>query len=152
MLAGALAFAGTAFAQVSDKLNDKNGMPETTTAATGPDFGDDASKYASDGECDDPRFTGDGASKRPRAEDAMHDATDCRAAYEAGTVAFEGGPTTKTTTAGIDYGDNSSTMPMTTSATTRASKATGSTRSCSRATWATTPTTARRWSRPVRSR
>jgi hypothetical protein len=115
VLIGALAFAGTATAQLADKLNDKNGPPGTETSDSTPtiDFGDDASNFSNDGECDDPRFTGDGASKRPSPDDEMHDATDCRTAYDTGTVSLDGQTSTTTTTttvaAGdIDYGDDTS--------------------------------------------
>jgi len=73
------------------------------TAAGGIDFGDDTSRWANDGECDDPRFTGAGAAAKPAEADLMKDATDCRAAYEAGTVtlADEEG-------AEFDFGDDAS--------------------------------------------
>ena len=51
-------------------------------APQGVDFGDDASKFARDGECDDKRFSGQGMTNTPLLEsDIGHDATDCRAAY-----------------------------------------------------------------------
>lgn len=49
-------------------------------------FGDDASEYAKDGECDDPRFTGSGVAADNVEADRAHDATDCRTAYQAGTA------------------------------------------------------------------
>lgn len=49
-------------------------------------WGDDSSVYANDGDCDDPRFGGPGAYSVNLAEDAMRDATDCRALYEADRV------------------------------------------------------------------
>lgn len=50
-------------------------------------FGDDTSKYAKDGECDDKRFTGDGMTDTPLLDsDIKHDATDCRVAYEQGRL------------------------------------------------------------------
>ena len=53
------------------------------------DFGDDASVFAMDGECDDPRFMGDGmTSTSLLEEDIGHDATDCRTAYEAGRLSL----------------------------------------------------------------
>ncbi len=52
-----------------------------------PDFGDDKGEYAKDGECDDMRFKGAGMTSTPLLEDdIMHDASDCRAAFEAGTI------------------------------------------------------------------
>lgn len=50
----------------------------------GIDFGDDSGEYARDGECDDLRFDGEGMTQTPLlAEDLYHDASDCRAAFEA---------------------------------------------------------------------
>jgi len=74
------------------------------------DFGDDASEWASDRECDDPRFVGAGAAENNVDADTSHDATDCRAAYEAGTVTLneEGAAGTALDAAGIDFGDDAS--------------------------------------------
>lgn len=68
------------------------------------DFGDDTSEWANDGECDDPRFTGTGSADELLEADIRHDATDCKAAYEAGTVtlADESG-----TAANTESGDKS---------------------------------------------
>ena len=50
-------------------------------------WGNDTSKYAKDGECDDKRFSGAGMTSTPLLEsDIQHDATDCRAAYEQGRL------------------------------------------------------------------
>ncbi|MBT5432494.1 MAG: hypothetical protein P8Q36_19855 [Alphaproteobacteria bacterium] len=52
-------------------------------------FGDDASAWSYDGECDDPRFYGGGMTSTPLlAEDRYHDATDCRQQYNAGRIAL----------------------------------------------------------------
>ncbi len=59
------------------------------------DFGDDASRWANDGECDDMRFAGPGMTMSPLLEaDIGHDATDCRTAWEEGRLrlAAEGEP------------------------------------------------------------
>lgn len=61
------------------------GMPAQAQA---PDFGSDTSVWANDGECDDPRFAGPGASGMAQDANLMADATDCRTALEAGTVQF----------------------------------------------------------------
>lgn len=51
------------------------------------DFGDDKGEYAKDGECDDLRFIGEGLTETALIEeDIMHDATDCKTAYEAGKL------------------------------------------------------------------
>lgn len=54
-------------------------------------FGDDASTYANDGECDDIRFVGpESGSAIFLAEDVGHDASDCRAGFEAGELKWQG--------------------------------------------------------------
>lgn len=75
----------------------------TLRSDAGIDFGDDASQWANDGECDDPRFSGTGVAKELLEADRGHDATDCRAALEAGTATFEGGDT-QTPVNVFDYG------------------------------------------------
>lgn len=49
-------------------------------------FGDDSSDWAFDGECDDPRFIGDGMAEVLLDEDLLADATDCRVLYESGYI------------------------------------------------------------------
>ncbi|OUD10112.1 hypothetical protein BVC71_00920 [Marivivens niveibacter] len=57
-------------------------------------FGDDASQWSNDGECDDPRFQGAGMTTTPLLDDdIMHDASDCRAAFDAGTITLRSGST-----------------------------------------------------------
>lgn len=54
-------------------------------------FGDDASTYANDGECDDVRFAHeDSAQNIYLSEDVGHDATDCKAGFEAGALTWQG--------------------------------------------------------------
>ena len=55
------------------------------------DFGDNASSYADDDQCDDPRFEGPGAASTLLDSDLQHDSADCKAAYEAGTVMLSDG-------------------------------------------------------------
>jgi hypothetical protein len=60
-------------------------------AAQAVDFGDDASKFAKDGECDDKRFSGAGMTETTLLDsDVRHDATDCRTAYNQGRLTFNG--------------------------------------------------------------
>lgn len=61
-------------------------MPMSAQADDGIEFGDDEGLWAKDGECDDPRFEGPGVAGRLDDSDAFHDASDCRAAVEAGTA------------------------------------------------------------------
>ncbi|MEO0982011.1 MAG: serine protease [Pseudomonadota bacterium] len=54
------------------------------------EFGDDSGQWPNDNECDDPRFTGDGVAFFTLPENIRRDATDCRAAMEAGLATFTG--------------------------------------------------------------
>ena len=66
-------------------------------------FGDDASRWANDNECDDLRFEGPGMTTTPLLDqDIGHDATDCQTAFDAGQLQFVGGTGT------IEFGDDSS--------------------------------------------
>lgn len=88
--------AGDASEDVGGDAADIAETPETASEMETPadepgevDFGDDASVFAMDGECDDPRFMGDGmTSTSLLEEDIGHDATDCRTAYEAGRLSL----------------------------------------------------------------
>ncbi|WP_404401225.1 hypothetical protein [Pelagibacterium halotolerans] len=80
------------------------------------DFGDNTSTWANDGECDDPRFEGEGAASVTSPVDQGRDAADCQAAYQAGTVTFvgeagstEAAPAEPPTpmTGDVDFGDDS---------------------------------------------
>jgi len=65
--------------------------PEADASDASPDFGDDASEFAKDGECDDMRFTGSGMTQTALLdEDVRHDATDCRVAFEQDRLTFRG--------------------------------------------------------------
>jgi hypothetical protein len=56
-------------------------------AQKAPDFGDDKSRWARDGECDDRRFAGRGMTATILLDsDVGHDASDCRAAWKAGRL------------------------------------------------------------------
>ncbi|WP_299308077.1 hypothetical protein [uncultured Croceicoccus sp.] len=62
------------------------GMAPSAMAQT-PDFGDDSSEWARDGECDDMRFEGEAMTTTVlRVEDVQHDAGDCRTAYQDGLI------------------------------------------------------------------
>ena len=50
------------------------------------DFGDDSSEWANDGECDDPRFVGEGMASTLLDQDLYRDATDCRDLYDRGRI------------------------------------------------------------------
>lgn len=72
------------------------------------DFGDDESNWANDGECDDPRFAGEGVADTLVESDLLHDASDCRALYVAGSIVLIEN-NTPADEPGVDFGDNSST-------------------------------------------
>ncbi len=63
----------------------------TSITSDGIDFGDDLSSWANDGECDDPRFAGEGTANTLLEDDRYHDATDCSEAYAAGTIQLADG-------------------------------------------------------------
>ena len=52
------------------------------------DFGDDLSTWANDGECDDPRFAGEGMAASTTTTELYHDATDGRSDYSAGLLSL----------------------------------------------------------------
>lgn len=50
------------------------------------EWGDNTSRWANDGECDDPRFAGPGMARTLLDEDRFHDARDCQNLYRSGQV------------------------------------------------------------------
>ena len=52
----------------------------------GISFGDDSGGWTNDNQCDDPRFAGEAMSSILDPEDRLSDATDCAAAWQAGTI------------------------------------------------------------------
>lgn len=68
----ALIMVGPSYAQSPNEIN----------------FGDDTSTWANDGECDDPRFEGEGMAASTNREDRLRDATDCRTLLEDGKITF----------------------------------------------------------------
>lgn len=80
--------------QAALSVPESGGRNSPAAAAASPaastltvDFGDDASKFAKDGECDDKRFSGAGMTSTPLLDsDISHDATDCRAAFNQGRL------------------------------------------------------------------
>jgi hypothetical protein len=58
----------------------------TTIAAETIDFGDNSGEYSKDGECDDRRFTGLGMSSSLDFKSIGRDSSDCRAAFEDGSI------------------------------------------------------------------
>jgi len=86
-----------------------------------PDFGDDSSPFANDGECDDPRFAGPGMTSTLLLQtDIRADAGDCRAAFAAGRVTLPDAgstapgkpvPQANPGAAALDFGDDSGRWP-----------------------------------------
>jgi hypothetical protein len=110
---GLILAAGLAAPAFAQKLDNKTGSPSTLTTSAGEiDFGDDSSEWANDGECDDPRFSGKGSADQLVDDDILKDATDCKAAFDAGTVTFNGASASTAPadidTSEIDFGDDSS--------------------------------------------
>jgi hypothetical protein len=71
-----------------------------------PDFGDNTSRWADDGECDDPRFEGAGAADTLLEVDRGHDAADCRTLFIAGRITLrDGGARERTHRGRLEIGD-----------------------------------------------
>ena len=97
----------TAFEAGTITLRSAGDSDDATVAATPAIvYGDDSVSWNNDGECDDPRFEGPGVADAPGADGRLHDATDCRAAVEAGTATFKTGETNDA--APFDYGNDNS--------------------------------------------
>ena len=94
----------TLFLAGSIYLLDGNSNPDNN----GIDFGDDSSSWAEDGECDDPRFQGDGMASVLDDGNRLADASDCRLLFQSGSISLIGGSAPESNN-GIDFGDNSST-------------------------------------------
>ena len=69
------------------------------------EFGDDASTWANDQECDDPRFFGAGMAANLLESDILHDASDCRALFLAASIRLKA-DNNPSPTNGVDFGDN----------------------------------------------
>ena len=64
--------------------------PVMTVGQT-PNFGNDSSQWALDGECDDPRFQGSGMAVTLLDQDRFSDATDCRLLFNQGHITLRNG-------------------------------------------------------------
>lgn len=63
-------------------------LPALAQDAAQINFGDDTSAWSRDGECDDPRFVGEGVADFTEAADMFRDAFDCRALFEKGVISL----------------------------------------------------------------
>ncbi|MGP9822279.1 hypothetical protein ACTZWW_19830 [Salinarimonas sp. NSM] len=88
-------------------------VPPTPVSGAGIDFGDDTGRWPNDGECDDPRFEGQGMAAQPRPQERRRDATDCLRLFEAGSVTLraDDAEPTPQSAEGIDFGDDSGRWP-----------------------------------------
>ena len=77
------------------------GMPQAALAQGQVQFGNDSSDWAHDGECDDPRFSGQGMAAYLVEDDIMRDASDCRALFQKGMIRL-------VVNDGVNFGDDSS--------------------------------------------
>ena len=83
--------------------------PALAQSAGDIDFGDDSSQWANDGECDDPRFAGEGMASELVDADLARDATDCRTLFEAGSITLTAPDTGDSAdVSAIDFGDDTS--------------------------------------------
>ncbi|MEM9351065.1 MAG: hypothetical protein AAGA47_12460 [Pseudomonadota bacterium] len=78
--------------------------------AQSPEFGDDSGSYTRDGECDDRRFFGPDTAPDIDSENIGRDASDCRAAFEAGTAFIwnQSEAAAATSCEAIDFGNDGS--------------------------------------------
>jgi hypothetical protein len=74
------------------------------------DFGDDSGQFSNDGECDDPRFAGEGMADSYTEDEIMKDASDCQALLASGDirVARTQEESNVSECAAIDYGNDTS--------------------------------------------
>ena len=76
------------------------------------EFGDDTGEFASDGECDDVRYTGDGMAEILLTDSIGKDASDCKAALVAGTISVDPMHAVPINDEAIDFGDDNSDFSM----------------------------------------
>ncbi|WP_018632671.1 hypothetical protein [Neomegalonema perideroedes] len=109
LLVAAVAAPVPALAQSRKSATPESAAASSRIPASDVDFGDDSGQWAKDGECDDPRFRGPGMTATTLLDaDIRADATDCRAAYEAGELTLRDPPAEAVVYQGITFGDDSS--------------------------------------------
>lgn len=72
------------------------------------EFGSDASEWSNDGECDDPRFAGEGMAASLVTDNIGRDASDCRKAFEGDRIALHPMFAEPSDMASVQYGDDGS--------------------------------------------
>lgn len=85
-------------------------LTSTPVLAQTPDFGNDSSPYANDGECDDPRFIGWGVATSTSHETVGKDASDCARLFNLRQIRLNRTQAESSIEQcqSIDFGDNSS--------------------------------------------
>lgn len=88
-------------------------VPDVPAIPAGINFGDDKGDWPKDGECDDRRFYGSAMASNLGWQFVGHDATDCQAALNAGSIALwsEAASVAATQCSAIDFGDNTGPYP-----------------------------------------
>lgn len=83
---------------ITEQVIEENKEEEQETVLTSAqiEWGDDSGDYANDAACDDARFHDDGDDWTYQRNHVLHDATDCRSLYDAGTITLH-----------LDFGNNS---------------------------------------------
>lgn len=76
------------------------------------EFGDDTGEFASDGECDDVRYIGEGMAEVLLTDSIGKDASDCKAAFDAGKISVNALHAVPANDAAIDFGDDTSEYAM----------------------------------------
>ena len=94
-------FQGTGMASTlvdADRFSDATdcrdlfNLGRITLVSTGPvELGDNSSQWSEDGECDDPRFQGNGMAATLVDGDRLRDATDCRDLFNLGRITLRPG-------------------------------------------------------------
>ena len=92
------------------RLRGSAGGGSGSVDSSGVDFGNNASDWANDGECDDPRFEGQGMASVLLDEDLRRDANDCRSLYNAGMIRLRGSTNTRSvpSSGNVNFGNDTS--------------------------------------------
>lgn len=110
------AFDAGAITLIGGDVVDPPATPDAPDVPANPaaiNFGDDSGDWPKDGECDDRRFYGSAMASNLGWAFVGRDATDCKAALAAGSIALwsEAGSLAATQCAAIDFGDNTGPYP-----------------------------------------
>lgn len=86
------------------------GTPHTLASGETVNFGNDRGEYPNDGECDDPRFVGQGMATSTDTVNIGRDASDCLRHFEVGNIRLARSKEESSIAecAAIDYGNDNS--------------------------------------------